>query len=429
MRNKKIYAVLSASVLAVMAASLTSFAATGWTQENGTWRYYDSNGDYASDMWKKSGDHYFYLDSEGNMLKDQLVDHDGDYYGVDVNGAQIRNRWEKFQNDDGDYEWYYFTSTGKAKDNGWITVSGKKYHFTDSEMDSGWYEDDSNTYYLGEEDDGAAQTGWLDYDGMDDDENKEEGWYYFESSGKMVKNKEKKIGNYYYSFDSDGLMLDQWVTYSQATSSTVKATTTNKYYIESDGNRATGWRYLDDIDLEDSDVETEAGWYYFKSGKAYTANYKTTKISNDAGIAKINGKYYCFDENGKMLDGTVTASNGKVFYFGNEDDGSMKTGKVKVKNSDEYEDETMYFSKKGAVGEKGASVTGVEGGYLYDNGVLVDSDDKYEVVTVGGLDYLIRESGKVVTSGTVKDNDNGIKYTVKKNTATGGYDITTAAID
>ena len=102
----------------------------------------------------------------------------------------------------------------------------------------------------------------------------------------------------------------------------------------------------------------------------------------------------------------------------------MKSGKVKIKNSDDLEDGTYYFTKNGSLGVKGASVTGVVDGYLYDNGELVEADDgmKYQVVTVDGKEYLVNESGKVKTSGTVTDADD-VKWKVVKN-ADGTYEIT-----
>lgn len=425
-KNMKLAAVLSAAAMMAMGASITSMAATGWVKDTSGWRYYTQNNDYATNDWKKSGDEFFYLGDDGLMVTDTLVEDDGNYYAVDVNGAMVKNRWEKLTDDSGETDWYYFTNTGKAKENGWATINGKRYHFTDSTMDYGWYDDDGKEYYLGSADEGWATTGWLDYDGMADDSDKEEGWYWFDSNGKMAKDQEKKINGYYYSFDNDGLMLDQWVSYTATPSGTSTPSTTNKYYMEPNGDRADGWKYLDDIDADESDIATEAGWYYFKSGKPYTSEYKTTQVDDGIGFAKINGKTYAFDEKGKMLDGTVETSDGKVFYFGEEDDGAMKTGRVKVTNSNNYDGETMYFAKKGSIGEKGASVTGVENGYLYDDGVLVEADDKYEIVTVDGLQYLVRENGKVVTKGSVRDGD--IKYTVEKD-ADGGYTIKTTTVD
>ena len=35
--------------------SMTSFAATGWAEDDGTWVYYNRDGERATDQWNKSG--------------------------------------------------------------------------------------------------------------------------------------------------------------------------------------------------------------------------------------------------------------------------------------------------------------------------------------------------------------------------------------
>ncbi len=174
---------------------------------------------------------------------------------------------------------------------------------------------------------------------------------------------------------------------------------------------------------EDEGRETEEGWYYFKKGIPYSASYKTTEIADNYGVAKINSKVYCFDDLGKMVTGKVEGSDDNWFYF-DPDSGAMKQGKVKITDDDDLDDGTYYFNDKGSLGEKGESKTGVVKGYLYDNGELVEAEDgmKYEKVTVGGKDYLVNESGKVKTSGTVKDGDD-VKWTVTKD-SNGDYIIT-----
>ncbi len=37
-------------------------------------------------------------------------------------------------------------------------------------MEDGWYEDDNNIYYLGDEDDGARKSGWVWLEKPDEDE-------------------------------------------------------------------------------------------------------------------------------------------------------------------------------------------------------------------------------------------------------------------
>ena len=412
--------------------AMTALAAGGWRAENGSWHYYDNDGYYVTDTWKKNGTENFYLDEDGYVATNRLIEDGDNLYAVDANGFMVKNAWRELMDEDGEYQWYYFQSTGKAKKDGFLTVDGEKYHFTDGKMDAGWLEDGEDTYFLNLNHDGTygrVMTGWVYYDGSYDMEydydEVEEGWYYFGTNGKMVSNTERKINDLYYAFNEDGLMLDNWVEFNVATSSDASASSTvYKYYRPSEGDRVSGWRYLDEMDEEDG-LATEEGWYYFKAGVPYTATYKTTPIADGYGVAKINGKVYCFDDLGLMVMGKVTGSNGEYFYFSEDiNDGSMKSGRVEIRNSEDLEDGTYYFADAGSLGEKGASFTGVKKGYLYDNGELVCADDgmKYELVTVAGKQYLVSEAGKVKTSGTVKDGD-GIKWTVTKD-ANGDYIIT-----
>ena len=57
---------------------MTSFAATGWVQENGEWFWYDRDGSRVEDEWKKSGNDWYWLDSEENgaMALDKLIEDD-----------------------------------------------------------------------------------------------------------------------------------------------------------------------------------------------------------------------------------------------------------------------------------------------------------------------------------------------------------------
>ena len=434
-KNSKLLMVLSTTALLSLGAAFTSMAATGWAKENNIWRYYNKDGSYATNEWKKSGDQWFYLDENGKMVTNQLIEDGGNYYGVDANGAMITNSWSELVDEDDDNEshWYYFQGTGKAKESGFLTIDGKRYHFTDSKMDEGWLQVDDDTYLLNKYHNGtfgAVSTGWQyveDFDNDDDTSADEEGWYYFGTNGKMVTDEEKKINGKYYVFDDKGLMLDHWVEFtkgSTATSSDAAPASIYKYYKTSDGDRQDGWVYLDDMNADDDGKETEEGWYYFKKGIPYTSEYKTTEIADGYGVARINGKIYCFNEDGKMVTGKVEASDGTYFYFDeDENNGSMKYGKVKIKDAEDLDDGTYYFNKNGSLGTKGASYTGVYKGYLYNNGEIVEAEDgmKYEKVTVDGKDYMVNESGKVVTSGTVKD-DNDVKWSVSKD-ANGDYVI------
>ena len=100
-KQTKLVAVLSASALLALGASMTSYAA-GWTEENGTWVYYDNDGYQVTDEWKRSGNYWFWLNSDGEMATNELIEDDGDYYYVDSNGAMVTNRWIQLENEDMD---------------------------------------------------------------------------------------------------------------------------------------------------------------------------------------------------------------------------------------------------------------------------------------------------------------------------------------
>ena len=85
-KQTKIAVVSAAAALLAIGGAMTSFAAQGWVEEDGTWYYYDKDGNRVEDEWKKSGDNWFWLDSEegGAMATDKLVDTRSDYRSTAV---------------------------------------------------------------------------------------------------------------------------------------------------------------------------------------------------------------------------------------------------------------------------------------------------------------------------------------------------------
>ena len=364
-KQTKMVAVASAAALLAIGASMTSFAATGWVEEDGQWYYYDKDGNKVEDEWKKSGDNWYWLDSEegGAMAVDKLVEDDDDYYYVDANGVMVTNTWVKVVNEDQDdeedpaeYRYYYMQSNGKAYTAGdsgetkFKTIDGKKYAFDeDGKMLYGWVaKDDANLvstddesweeceYYLGDWEDGALKTGWQKitvYDSEEDDDI--DAWFNFKSNGKKrtaVDGKElleKKINGKYYGFDSRGVMTYEWTLATADTATNASATKNWRYFNDpEDGARSTkGWFKVvapdddgDDNTFDDyagtfakSDAEDEnERWYYADGdGELYAGQIK-----------KINGKYYGFapensGKGGAMLTGLCALTV--------EDDGTIST--------------------------------------------------------------------------------------------------------
>jgi len=337
----QIAAVVSAAALLAIGASMTSFAATGWQEEDGTWVYYNKAEEKVTDKWEKSGDNWFWLDGDGYMATDMLIEDDDDYYYVDANGAMVRNQWIAIDNEDAgndddepEVHWYYFQNNGKAyrkKGSTAVfkkTINGKTYCFNeDAQMQYGWvdsegqtdYEDDAWAnceYYFGDENDGAMSTGWrlisiTDETGADElqpgdafwDEDQDR-WFWFKSSGKKQTNKDNKtINGKKYGFDEYGRMIADWYT-KEATPTTATASQGDPDYTSTfmffsspeDGARYTkGWfKVVPGYYLHESKYEDGDNYWYYADGKGHI-------IASE--IKTIKSKKYAFDNYGRMKKG------------------------------------------------------------------------------------------------------------------------------
>ena len=339
---------------------------------------------------------------------------------------------------------YTFNVDGKMQ-YGWVKDGETQYD------ENAWQD---SQYYFGDENDGAMAEGWREISIKDDqaseaqpgdnywDEDQTR-WFYFKASGKKEKDqKGKTINGRKYGFDSYGRMDAGWITDATASNATVKeggvqglATYSNtfmNYSTPEDGARFTkGWfkvtpgYYLQKNAYEDgSDY-----WYYAdNNGKLVTNQIKT-----------INGKKYAFDNYGRMMSGFVilqmeSAGNGystskivskldddgvydtednfdkmfdrsygtgtmqdafrsgqlKSYYFGDGNDGSMKTGKQTVDLDGEKL--TFEFEKNGS--KKGAGKIGMSTDHkLYRAGKLTkaDTDNKVEVVILDNDDNFVNK--------------------------------------
>ena len=471
-KQTKLVAVLSTAALLAIGASMTSFAATGWAEEDGTWVYYNRDGERATDQWKKSGNNWYYLDSDGEMAIDTLIEDGDNYYYVDINGVMASNQWVAIDNEDAgednepEHYWYYFQANGKALKNGdnskvaLKTVNGKKYAFDEEgKMLYGWVSSDNaervddtdgdgfkeGDYYFGGEDDGAMTVGWLQMDitydeatndyeiapVFNDDEDQTR-WFYFKANGKKVKaengdyQKEKTINGKKYAFDQYGAMTAEWsldkdeITDKASSSNPIPASNSSAGSVDVDAKYAQQWRYFNSVEdgsriskgwfkvvaaeylNYDKFNDDEDAWYYADgSGNLYAGEFKT-----------IKGKKYAFRDDGRMIDGlkfikeegngldviadddatynfdneddfdenslALEALGYKCYYFGNGDDGAMKTNKTTVEIDGEKFN--FYFEKSGSL--KGAGKTGEKDDKYYQAGKLLraGSDEKYQVV-------------------------------------------------
>ena len=431
-KQTKLVAVLSAAALLAMGASMTSFAA-GWQKDDaGVWHYYDSDDEMVTGEWKKDGGKWFYLDEDGDMLtnawKYTVSDEDQD------------------EPDEDGERWFYFNNKGKKVVSDTKKINGKTYLFdSDGKMQFGWQQDgNGEMYYYGDENDGARTESkwlWLERSGnlsdedLDDGQNKglcddtssdpcdDEGWYWFQSSGKMYKDKtKKKINGKFYMFNEHGQMLYEWIDNKKvsvgsnaqldakrADGSVATAGEMLYYNVNEEGWRADGWYQIDGSEAMKTDSDTD--WYYIDDGEMYHAS-KTDDYAgtSDGGSrvyvmrkkVKVSGnKYFAFNEKGQMQDGLQFIKNdGGFFYF--DENGYMKTGKVASVECDD-DDYTFLFTTKN--GKNGIGYTGEKDGYLYYNGKRLEADDDYRFFYVEGKVYLVNSKGKVQKATGTKGRD------------------------
>lgn len=286
---------LSLSAMLLTAGFTTSaFAATGWVEENGEWVYKDNSGSRITNAFKKSGDYWFYLGDNGTMVTSDLIEHNEDYYYVNSNGVMMTNQWRFLEGEDTD-------------------------------------DDGTDTW-----------------------------WYYFQSNGKAVKRSSSSTarfvtlptstGNAKFTFDEEGRCLFGWIGEDGERLTDEDAWKNGMYYCgdQTDGRQATGWKYLDAPDDDNSDREGDGYWFYFgTNGKKIKDTDKKT----------INGRKYRFDENGKAEyewyanPGIASPTAGTPLnaqYYNTEEQCWLATGWFKMVPSEEidpqaYDDDEPYW--------------------------------------------------------------------------------------
>lgn len=215
-------------------------------------------------------------------------------------------------------------------------------------------------------------------------------WYYYNSDGNAQTDTWKKSGDHYFYLGPDGAMMRNAL---------IKDDDGNYSYVNEDGAKVVDqWVHIQE---ENTGVSGEAeGWYYFGSnGNAYRRTESTEGIYKKT----VNGKYYAFDDNGKMLYGWVDEDGNQVdpdtedpftegtYYFGDADDGVMRRtqwmeyteGSDDQSNVDgidysDYDSLWFYFDSSGKKYAAGSSqmVEKSINGYKYSfdqNGVMLSS--------------------------------------------------------
>ncbi|MDO5416775.1 MAG: cell wall-binding protein [Lachnospiraceae bacterium] len=426
-------AVLSAAaMMSAMTPSLftadravNAFAGTaGWTEEDGSWRYKDSDGYYLTDTWKKKDGVMHYLDEDGEIAVDTMIN---DEYYVNADGKMMTNHWLSVYNEEEmdapdapEFFWYYFGKDGRAVRSKWHNIEDSWYYFNaDGHMTTGRQNIDGATYYLGAEDDGTMKTGWISFEEESDDPENTSFWYYFDKNGRMVENQiDRKIDGNYYTFQ-DGRMQTGWFRLpEEAAADAGQATPSNAgsdnasteaagteagaagkadsaegtihgyQYYEADGKRASGWYEIEGA--EGISQEGEVHRFFFRSGKPLAAE-------SGIQVFTVDSKKYAFNTRGEMQTGkqVITLEDGQIAnaYFGT--DGVMKTGKQNIYNEDLGENQTWFFYTDGT--RKGQGFHGIRDNSIFFYGLRQDaaSDLRFAPVEYNGASYLVNAAGSI----------------------------------
>lgn len=251
--------------------------------------------------------------------------------------------------------------------------------------------------------------GWTEQDGS---------WYYLNSSDAPVTDSWKDLNGYRFYLGNDGVMQKDAL---------IQDDSGNYYYVNGDGAMVkNSWRFITaETDGGYSDADNH--YYYFgANGQAY----KRTADSDTLYKKQIDGNYYAFDEEGRMLSGWVNEEGEMLdesdadaftegdYYFGEPDDGKMlraqwmeymdatdASSNVEGIDYDDYGSLWLYFDangKKYSAPDTADTVEKTVNGYKYSfdqNGVMLSSFVPATAGTATQNKYFSSES-----SGYLKKN-------------------------
>lgn len=373
---------------------------SAWYEDKaaGGWTYYGSDSRRVTGVQTVNGKLY-YFNNNGVMQKNCVYTYSGAVYTFDSNGVGTKQTgWFKDPTDS--TKWMY-ANGGSRPDGEVLTINGVKYGFDyDYRMITNdfQYDNETEAYYLfGADGRAITATGWQKADGA---------WYYVEAGGKLAEGW-KQINGTWYNFEPymlhDTMQYDYeykaWYAYNASGVST---------RLQGNGWRYVSWGriYLENGKPVQNDWRQIGGyWYYFYSdGEPY----------NDM-VGWINGHYYGFDDEGRMVTNTWMES----YYFGANGKavtGLQTIGGVKYL----FDSEGWLYSEKGLVTQDGvtyfldrgvvkATVTGgwfqVDGTWYYayeytDDYYSADYHLAYGDCQINGKTYLFSDyTGELLTGG------------------------------
>ena len=217
----------------------TSSTASGWVKQDGSWYYFDGNGNPVKNAWQGS----YYLKADGKMAQSEWI-YDSSYqawYYLKSDGSYAKNAWQGA---------YYLKSNGKMAQGEWVYDSSyQAWYYLKSDGSyarNAW----QGNYYL-KSDGKMAINEWV-YDAT------YQAWYYLTSDGSYAYSTWQ--GNYY--LKSDGKMaVNEWVD-------------GGRYYVGADGVWKEGQASTSSSSSDDSNSEYSAA---LGKAKSYNSLFHMSK--------------------------------------------------------------------------------------------------------------------------------------------------------
>ena len=201
----------------------------------------------------------------------------------------------------------------------WVYYLGKYYYvYSNDTYATGWLSYNGNSYWLGSD-------GWLRLSCWDSIDG---AWHYFGADGLMARNCIIKIGGAWYCFDADGNVRTGAVVYGDAVY--YFDTVNGKLYIDRWFGAGDTWYYAGKDGKMQHDTWVLVGNKYYYVNSRYQLDMSEGVIiysggnfyhqkadgSYSVGFAQICGKWYCFDQRGRMQFKKWVQYEGHWFYFG-----------------------------------------------------------------------------------------------------------------
>ncbi|HIR76702.1 MAG TPA: C40 family peptidase [Candidatus Choladousia intestinipullorum] len=197
-------------------------------------------------------------------------------------------------------------------------------------------------------------------------------WYYFNSSG-IMQTGLQQIDKKMYYFSPKGIMQFGWI----------QAEDGKRYYANKNGVLVHG-KWVGNYYLQDDCTLAVNQWI---DGKWVGADGKYTGVKNNVGWVTDGGKTYYYDTSSNLVKGWLNVG-GKTYYL-HPVTGVLQKGWLTIGGN-------KYFAgpSKGVILKN----SWVDGKYLQSNGVMATGLTK-----IGGKKYLFNSSGKKMT-GWIKYN-------------------------